>query len=97
MKEQEENKLTVADLRRKGYRVDVSHLRRVKGAPGVLTHKWHISNRDMIAPKGGATEARIVTPDGKVAHGLVNCYWKDSYNRKEGIHYALKNALSNLR
>lgn len=92
-----EQKLTVMGLRQKGFRVDISHLRRVKGIAGALVSKWEVSNRDLIAPKGGATEARIVTPDGKESRGVVNCFWKDAYCRKEGIHYALERALENLK
>lgn len=93
--EQKEHKLNVKDLRRAGYKVTINHLRRVKGERGVLVNKYEVE-RDQIDPKGGATEAHITSPSGSEGRGTANCYYKDSYCRKEGIHYAIERALENL-
>lgn len=96
MKDKNEKLLTVAEFRRKGFRVDINHLRRVKGAPGVLAFKWNFSNRDLIDPHGGATEACLVDFKGRIARGIAKVSWRDAYNRKIGIHIALQRALENL-
>jgi len=94
--ETESAPLTVEGLRKAGFTVNVSHFRRVKGQRGTLATKWSIPDRDKIDPKGGATEARVVSPDGREAHATVNVFHKDTYNRRTGIHYALIRALQNL-
>lgn len=91
-----EEKFTVAKLRQNGFRVDIVHLRRVKGTKGVLAQKHNVDHPDMLEPKGGATEARIMSPLGKRAVGVVKVFHKDAYCRKEGIHQSLKRALENL-
>jgi hypothetical protein len=96
MKDNQEKLLTVAEFRRKGFRVDINHLRRVKGAPGVLALKWHFANHNLIDPHGGETEACLVDLKGRVARGTAKVSWRDAYNRKIGIHIALKRALENL-
>lgn len=91
-----EERFTVAELRQNGFRVDIVHLRRVKGTKGVLAQKHNVDHPDMLEPKGGATEARIMSPLGKRAVGVVKVFHKDAYCRKEGIHQSLKRALENL-
>ena len=88
--------MTVANLRRKGFQVRINHLRRVKNAKGVLATKYEIGDRNLIDPHGGATEAEIISPEGKISHAVVNVWWKDSYCRKTGINEVLKRAMANL-
>lgn len=85
--------MTVAELRRKGFRVQVTHLRRIKKSPGVLVEKYQCNNKDILDPKGGCTQVTLTTPEGRKLSGSVNCYWRDAYCRKTGVQYAIEDAL----
>lgn len=92
-----ENKLTVANLRGKGYKVDITHLRRTKGKRPRLAQKYEFANHDDINPKGGATVAKLVAPDGREAMGRVDVFHTDTYCKRKGITRALGKAVSALK
>lgn len=88
--------LTVASLRSKGYKVDITHLRRTKGKHSKLVQKYEVADHDLINPKGGATVATIVAPDGAEATGRANVFFADTYCKRTGISTALQRAMANL-
>lgn len=96
MNDTDNEAMTVANLRRKGFQVRINHLRRVKNEKGTLATKYEIGDRNLIDPHGGATEAEVTTPEGTVVKAVVNVWWKDSYCRKTGINEVLKRAMEQL-
>lgn len=47
----------------------------------------------LIQPRGGETEATLVSPTGKVTTGRTVCSKKENFHRKVGIKLALERAL----
>lgn len=89
--------VTVAGLRRSGYKVRVTH-RRVYQTEfgGLLFSKFEAaSNGINVSPQmyGGQTQVEITTPDGETLNGEANVYYKDAFNRKLGLKIALGRAM----
>ncbi len=84
------NNMTIAQLRRNGYKVRVHHIR-----PKIKIQKiGGVSEENN--PKGGHTMIEITTPEGKSAVAYSICSKHDSWNRKLGNQIALGRALSQL-
>jgi hypothetical protein len=81
---------TIAQLRKKGYKVQVLHSR-----PIVYQQRVDGSVR-VFAPKGGVTVINITAPDGSVVTGAARCSEKETWNRKMGNQIALGRALNQL-
>ena len=92
--------MTVAELRKKGYKVRVLHLRRwvntwteayARDVDGVIARpRWK------MAATGGQTLINILAPDGLVLNGIANCSNLDAYNKKRGVQIALGRALKQM-
>ena len=96
--------LTVKELQKQGYRVDVVH-RRAFSDGSRLASYYIRENRDNpdfsykicnVLPRGGDTYVKIVTPAGNSYIGCAFCSPKDSYNKKLGVKIALGRALSEM-
>jgi hypothetical protein len=95
--EKKETVYTVENLRRKGYKVEITHLRKTKGKHPRLLEKREIENRNDINPKGGATKAVITTPEKVEVEATVNCFWRDAYCKNTGITTSLERAFEILK
>ena len=83
------NELSVAELRKKKYKVEVHHSR-------VTTERHRFGGiSEEIEPRGGVTHVRITTPDGEELKGVARCSLKDNYNKRLGVKIALGRALKN--
>jgi hypothetical protein len=81
---------SIAELRKKGYRVQVLHDR-----PVVYQQRLNGSVR-VFLPKGGVTFITITTPEGNTATGAARCSEKETWDRKMGNQIALGRALNQL-
>lgn len=94
------NKITVAELRRRGYKVRVTHFRRIffylSGEDCRLFRMDTVRDamrQDWISAVGGETRVEILTPKGESFTGIAKCSNKDNYNKKYGVELALERAL----
>ena len=104
------NKKTVADLRRAGLKVRVTHKRQYfcynpyNGKKQVLlcSRTEFDQPRDpkdymWFDPKGGETHVEVRLTDGRELFGIAHCSEKDTYNRRYGVMKALARALAPLK
>lgn len=89
--------MTVAELRKQGYKIQVHHWRYDtwdKGAmyPSCMYRETH----EHPVEKGGLTEITVTTPTGETGFGVAECSRKDRFNRKIGVAIALGRAMKNL-
>ena len=89
---------SVAQLRKMGYRVDITHHRYVYDKEDRLCRLLHTKtiyskygNLRNVDPNGGRTYAIV---DGIA--GVADCSFRDNYNKKVGVQIALGRALKNL-
>lgn len=73
--------LSVANLRKAGFQVEVQHNRVRLG--------------EEVLPQGGQTTVKIITPNGKTLSGEALCSDKDNYCKRKGVEYALERAFLN--
>lgn len=73
-------KMTVEDLRKRGFKIRVHHHRRVTGK--------------VVNPLGGKTVVEITTPDGTTLVGVSRCSRKENFNKRLGVRIALGRALA---
>jgi hypothetical protein len=71
--------LTVADLRRSGFKVKVFHKRRFV--------------KNQLSPTGGYTGVALFTPEGDTYLELAKCNKNDNYDRRIGVSIALGRCL----
>lgn len=89
----------VAELRKAGWKVRVSHYRFYLTDWGLeLLHRSQLSEFDDIPPepRGGETVVELLSPQGMEAIGVARCNQSDNYNRRYGVMKALGRAISNL-
>lgn len=93
---------TVADLRKRGFKVHVSHYRRVVAHRELMCHAGRVrGDGNVVAYKllstGGFTVVDLFEPDHAESapchHGEAHCSKLDAYNRKTGVQIALGRAL----
>lgn len=87
-------KITVQELRRTGYKVQVGHYRQSQAGFVLQDKKNTIENLYVWKPKGGKTVVRI-TKDGVDGIGEARCHESDNYRRKTGVEIAIKAAFRN--
>ena len=81
---------TIAQLRQKGYKVQVMHDRPV-------TYQQRVDGSVRVfSPKGGVTVINVTTPSGNTVTGAARCSEKETWNRKMGNQIALGRALTQL-
>jgi len=88
---------TIAELRRKNYKVRVSHFRKTSPHSDlypVREIRNECGDLSFVDPCGGKTIVEILNPDGKELRGEAVCSIKDNWNRKRGITIALARALA---
>lgn len=83
---------TVAELRKQGYTVKVSHKRNTQLKSGAsrsapTPHDFEVS------PRGGITKVEIVAPDQRLFIGEARCSDLDNYNKSIGRNIAIGRAL----
>lgn len=76
--------LSVAQLRKMGYQVEVRHSRNTDVVNGEL----------VVSPLGGETHVTITTPNGKTLEGHAVCSNRDNYCKREGVRYCLERAFT---
>lgn len=91
-------KTKVAELRRKGYKVQINHWRYLQGKQGkshglVRSFEYPYNQR---TAKGGETTATVSAPDGTVRTGAAKCSKNDTYCRAIGVNIALGRALKEI-
>lgn len=90
------NAVTIQDLRSKGFRVFVRHVRRFK-------EKWVKVSEDtmkleqQLQPRGGKTLVEVVSPSGQSFKGEAICQNYISYNKKMAVEVALGRAIKSLQ
>ena len=95
---------TVADLRKRGFKVKVTHIRRAVARSHeerLLTAGWEknlaFTTRYQLLSNGGITVVDLFQPDHAentpCFHGEAHCSNLDAYNRKTGVQIALGRAL----
>lgn len=76
--------MTVQELRNKGYKVRVLHIRDKFYKP-----RMDSSINGYESPKGGITHVIIDSPNGEHFEGVARCSRQDNYNKKLGVRIAL--------
>lgn len=76
--------MTVQELRNKGYKVRVLHIRDRFYKP-----RMDSSINGYESPKGGTTHIIIDSPNGDHFEGIARCSKQDNYNKKLGVRIAL--------
>ena len=96
---------TVAQLRQKGFKVHISHIRRAVAHAHVvkLCQAQVVADSPLamvpyeLAPTGGITVVDLLGPNHPenqpCFHGEAHCYKKDTYNKRVGVQIALGRAL----
>lgn len=80
---------SVAELRRAGWRVGVSHARRLKATR--LGGAWVVTG---LEERGGTTTVTVTAPDDEHTYtGVAHCRSDEHYNKKLGVKVALGRAL----
>lgn len=77
-----ENRMTIEELRKSGYKIRVHHHRKA-GTEG-------------INARGGKTVVEVTTPDGTTLVGMSRCSRKENFNKRMGVRIALGRAMSSL-
>jgi hypothetical protein len=90
---------SIAQLRRSGVKVRVTHLRRVKQLKqsSLMTLKEVREINEQrpdglkleLAPKGGKTVVRVEFPDGTIREQRLGVWHEDAYSKSEGISRCL--------
>jgi hypothetical protein len=100
---------TIAELRKRNYKVRVLHYRLLNGdlvanAARKIKKNYNkfLSPQRKIAgqyrsPKGGKTIIEILTPDGRSTTGTALCSPEDAFCRKSANKIAITRALANLK
>lgn len=76
--------MTVQELRNKGYKVRVLHIR-----DRIYKKRMDSSVNGSESPKGGITHVIIDSPNGEHFEGVARCSKQDNYNKKLGVRIAL--------
>lgn len=95
---------TVAELRKRGFKVKITHIRRVVASTHYekLCYISEIPKSELMVPyrlcaMGGITVVDLFQPDhpenAPCFHGEAHCSKLDAYNRKTGVQIALGRAL----
>lgn len=88
--------VTIADLRKKGYKVSIFHVRNYGYADNPLyacdRYVDHADKRKAF-PRGGFTFVKLLK-NGKSKVGVSECSLKDNYCRRRGVKEALKRAIT---
>jgi hypothetical protein len=84
-----ENRMTVEQLRKSGYKVRVIHTRR-----GKTTQRMDGGMIQTVSERGGMTVVQVRTPEGEELEGVALCSAKDNFNRRMGVRIALGRALT---
>lgn len=92
--------MNVAELRKNGWRVRVSHYRFYE-TDWNFHELLHRSELDEFTnptpePRGGLTEVEVLSPDGKTSIGVARCALEDNYCKKFGVIKALGRAIGQL-
>ena len=102
--------ISVANLRRMGLKVGVSHLRDytisvpvkngdLKRTKARLIKDKKFETKLEVCPRGGLTTVTITGLNGATVTGVAECSKQDNFNRRRGIkiaiHRAIKNAMEN--
>lgn len=91
--------MSVAELRKAGWKVRVSHYRYYLTDWTIeLLHRSELGEFDCVQPepRGGETVVELLSPEGREAIGVARCNPSDNYNRRYGVMKALGRAISNL-
>lgn len=93
----------IANLRAKGYLVNVRHLRAINYVHPLPLMTSYRAKREvmpethlrpsMFSPRGGRTEVEIVRDGSIIAFGVTNCSPRDNYCKAVGLQIALGRAL----
>lgn len=91
---------TVHELRQKGYKVKIQHYRYPKGIRvGKKTRSFLLPTNHAFLQSfgynnfGGATNVTLILPDGRALFGKSFCNRVDSFQKKEGVRWAIMDAL----
>jgi hypothetical protein len=93
--------MTVHELRKKGYKVRVIHVREdvykllKEEVEESYSYRYFLTYLGKSAT-GGKTVVEISTPDDQNVFGISYCHPKENYNKKEGVKYALEKALQKI-
>lgn len=90
---------TVQELRDKGNKVSVFHLRRYwqinkKGLPEIEYFPACVRDVKAALPTGGLTAVRVITLEGDELVGWADCSETEHYCRQRGVKIALNRALT---
>ena len=93
--------MTVQELRSNGYKVRVSHFRRV-GKKLMSRRDFEESGfgdvwGDVIQPFGGMTLIEVTDPNGITVESKALCQSEENYNKRIGVSIALGRALKRLK
>ena len=90
---------TIAELRRAGFRIRVTHFRYINKRKK-LTQKEirdQFGSLRSVLARGGSTIIEVSDPNGKNGMGKAVCIKSDAFYRKTGIDIALSQALADLK
>lgn len=76
--------MTVQELRNRGYKVRVLHIR-----DRIFKRRMDTSPYGSESPKGGTTHVIIDSPNGEHYEGIARCSKQDNYNKKLGVRIAI--------
>lgn len=92
--------MTVQQLRQDGYKIRVSHYRRIQGPNKDFYYGFKSTVKpisgEVIQQKGGKTIVTVTTPDGISTFGEALCSRKDHFCYKRGCQIALGRAMAKL-
>ena len=98
----DKNVPTVADLRRSGFKVRVSHTRyfnhKFLGGSKIVRSAYtrFSPNRQDVLPKGGETTVEITDPNGVTVFGTSVCSQNEAFFKRLGLSIAIGRALKQL-
>jgi hypothetical protein len=95
---------SIAQLRRSGVKVRVTHLRRVKQLKqSVLMTLKEVREQNEnsetkleLAPKGGKTVVRLEFPDGTIREQRLGVWHEDAYEKAKGINLCMEKILESV-
>lgn len=93
---------TVADLRRSGFKVRVSHNRYFKSnfmggfKIRLSPYTRFTENRQGVLPKGGETTVEITDPNGVTVFGTSVCRPDEAFVKRLGLSVSIGRALKQL-